>query len=53
MALFITLGLLFIGFIIFLALTKQNITLPIPAEERLDAKSIQLIVEAYNTTHEK
>lgn len=46
MPVFMIIGLIFIGFIAFLGLTKDNIPFPIPAEERLDPASIKLITES-------
>lgn len=45
----LTLSLLLIGFIIFLASKKSYMSFPIPAEERLNQSSIKLIVESNNS----
>ncbi len=45
----LTLSLLLVGFISFLASKKSYISFPIPAEERLSQSSIKLIVESNKT----
>ena len=39
-------GLLLIGFIIFIGIKKDNFPLFVPPDERLDPKAVQQLVEA-------
>ena len=43
---FSVIGLLLISLIIILGLTRKNITFPVVEQERMDSRSIKLLVES-------
>ena len=43
---FSVIGLLLISLIIILGLTRENITFPVVEQERIDSRSIKLLVES-------